>query len=571
MTGDSAREAWFDATWTKVHPLSPLVRGWVTIVAIPAAFFAYNWEMWSNLWNAWRSGELVDNVQSNPLPYLIGGGAFLALALLIFIGFTLSWWFTRYKITAEHVMVKSGILVRQHRQARIDRVQAVDLRQPLLARIARLAELRFEVAEGDGTAATLAFLRKREAERLRTEIMDRAAGRLAAPNPRQYDHPAAGTAHSASLNVGNSADSAAISHIPRRSVHEPAETAGPDEAAVPAGAQTPAAVPDRHIARVPIWRLIASMICGPGGVVVVLVVGIYLTYLLLTTALLWFSGEQEASVLMEIGLQPAVGIPILIGAVLGFWGQLTGGWNFTATMTQAGLRLKYGLTTTNTQTVPPGRVQGIQIQQGLLWRPFGWYRVIVTVAGYGLDSRTTLLPVGTAGDVMRLTAEMFPDLRVDRPEQIFMEGLQGSGDHGSFTAVPARAALFDPWVRRRRGFFTTPSALLIRDGRMTRRLTMVPHERIQSAALQQGPLARWRRVATLHIHLPAGPITVLAQNQDLQQIRQLFEQETGYAAVARRLTDRNQWMLPEELAEFEKNVAEAVEKLDDAAAPPAAP
>jgi putative membrane protein len=565
MTEAAAREAWFDETWTKVHPLSPLVRGWVTIVAIPAAFFAYNWEMWSNLWTAWRTGELVENVQSNPLPYLIGGGVFLTLALLIFVGFTLSWWFTRYKITEEHVMVKSGIFVRQHRKARIDRVQAVDLRQPLLARIARLAELRFEVAEGDGTAATLAFLRKREAERLRTEIMDRAAGRLPALGSTQDTAPPAAPSDSASLNVGNSDNSAVISDIPRHSAAQPTELPGPVESPIPAS------VPDRQIARVPIWRLIASMICGPGGVIVVLVAGIYVTYLGLTTAIVWFSGEQDASMVMEVGLQPAVGIPILIGAVLGFWGQLTGGWNFTATMTQAGLRLKYGLTTTNTQTVPPGRVQGIQIQQGLLWRPFGWYKVIVTVAGYGLDSRTTLLPVGTAGDVMRLTAEMFPDLRVERPEQIFMEGLQGSGSSRGFTEVPARAALFDPLVRRRRGFFTTASALLIRDGWMTRRLTMVPHERIQSTALQQGPLARWRNVATLHIHLPAGPITALAKNQDLERIRHLFEQETGYAAVARRLTDRNQWMLPEELAEFEKNVAEAVEKLDDAAVPSSAP
>ncbi|WP_198345982.1 PH domain-containing protein, partial [Nesterenkonia alkaliphila] len=182
----SEAEGWFDETWTKVHPLSPLVRGWVTIVAIPVAFFGYNWQMWTDLWGAWRSGELAENLQANPTPYLIGGGAFLALALLIFVGFTLSWWFTRYKVTEEHVMVKSGIFVRQHRQARIDRVQAVDLRQPLLARIAKLAELRFEVAEGDGTAATLAFLRKHEAEQLRAEIMDRAAGRPA-QHPPEHD------------------------------------------------------------------------------------------------------------------------------------------------------------------------------------------------------------------------------------------------------------------------------------------------------------------------------------------------------------------------------------------------
>ena len=43
---------------------------------------------------------------------------------------------------------------RDQRQVRLDRVQAVDLRQPLLARIAGLAELKFEAADG-GTLPAL--------------------------------------------------------------------------------------------------------------------------------------------------------------------------------------------------------------------------------------------------------------------------------------------------------------------------------------------------------------------------------------------------------------------------------
>ncbi|WP_150461893.1 PH domain-containing protein [Nesterenkonia ebinurensis] len=545
-------EGWFDETWTKVHPLSPLVRGWVTVVAIPVAFFSYNWQMFSDLWNAWQSGELVDNLQTNPTPYLIGGALFLGLAVLIFMGFTLSWWFTRYKVTEEHVMVKSGIFVRQHRQARIDRVQAVDLRQPLLARIAKLAELRFEVAEGDGTAATLAFLRKHEAEQLRAEIMDRAAGR---PPARSQENDAAVP----DLAAPDSGDSQAppgdtVCQNPQKTT-EPAAIQG--ETTHHPGGQ------DRQIVRVPVPRLIGSVLVG-GSTLVFIVLALCLFALLggIASFFVLVRDEPIGEAFGQINVPFFV--PILIGAIFAFWNQLSNGWNFTATMTQAGLRLKYGLTTTNTQTVPPGRVQAIQIRQPVLWRTFGWYSVTVTVAGYGLDSRSTLLPVGGAEDVMRLTAEMFPDLQVDNPEQVFFEGLRGRGAERGFTEVPRRARAFDPMVRRRRGFFVTPSALMIRDGRVTRTLTMVPHERIQSAALHQGPLARMIRIATLHIHIPAGPITARAKNQDLEQISWLFEQEAGYAAVARRLADRNQWMQPEELDEFEKNVAEAKQKLEEA-------
>lgn len=546
MNQPSDSEGWFDETWTKVHPLSPLVRGWVTIVAIPVAFFGYNWQMWTDLWDAWRSGELAENLQANPTPYLIGGGAFLALALLILVGFTLSWWFTRYKVTAEHVMVKSGIFVRQHRQARIDRVQAVDLRQPLLARIAKLAELRFEVAEGDGTAATLAFLRKHEAEQLRAEIMDRAAGRTPQPAPGDLRQE----------TEEKEPDSAAVPSVSaHRFEHDDAHSPGTAAAAFP-----PGPAPERQIVRVPIPRLIGSVLVG-GSTVVFLILALLLLAVVGAIAGFFalFREEPAGDAFGQINLP--LFVPVLIGAAFAFWGQLSNGWNFTATMTQAGLRLKYGLTTTNTQTVPPGRVQALQIRQPLLWRMFGWYSVTVTVAGYGLDSRSTLLPVGKVDDVMRLTAEMFPDLQVEHPEQIFLEGLRGRGAERGFTEVPRRARAFDPIVRHRRGFLTTPSALMIRDGRISRTLIMVPHERIQSAALQQGPLARLTRIATLHIHIPAGPITARAKNQDLEQIRWLFEQESGYAAVARRLADRNRWMQPEELQEFEKNVAEAAEKL----------
>lgn len=235
--------------------------------------------------------------------------------------------------------------------------------------------------------------------------------------------------------------------------------------------------------------------------------------------LLTFGGIAVGfAVFGDVTLREALGqielpvfIPILIGAFVTYYGQLSSGFRFTATMTQAGLRLKYGLLETTSQTVPPGRVQAIQIQQPLMWRPFGWHKIVVTVAGYGMTNRTTLLPVGTRDEVMRMTAEMFPDLKIDDPEQMFLEGLFGTGTQNGFTQVPARAKIFDPVVRRRRGFFTTPSVLMIRDGRLARSLTMVPHERIQSASLQQGPWARARQVATMYIHIPSGPITARVQ------------------------------------------------------------
>ncbi|TDS87688.1 PH domain-containing protein [Nesterenkonia aurantiaca] len=566
-------ERWFDASWTKVHPLSPIVRGGLAVIAIPGIFLSYNWQSWMDAWEAFRSGEIQRNVESNPTPFLLGAGGVLLVIALIFSSFVLSWWFTRYKITSDHVMVKSGIFVRQHRQARIDRVQAVDLRQPLLARLTGLAELKFEVAEGDGTAATLAFLKKTQAEELRSEIMDRASGRGEPLTAAE----GAGQAHG-DAGLGPAGPDYADPDHAYPGHAEPAQSYDPFSAQYPySSAQYPyAAGPtseshgtarqDRLIAKVPTGRLIGSVLSGWGTVfvLVILVTGMVAVGIGLAVG----SDADSVSiwaVLTGVGL-PAV-IPMGLAAVTIYYQQFSSGFGFTSTATSSGLRVRYGLLETTNQTIPPGRVQALQIQQPVLWRPFKWFRIVVTVAGYGIgEKRSVLLPVGRLDDVMVTAAEMFPDLQVENPEEVFTAGLTGTGTELGYTEVPRRARFFDPIVRRRRGFRTTPTALMFRDGRASRQLTMIPHERIQSLSLTQGPLQRRRSIADIFIHSPAGPFAAKLKNQDLDAVKDLFEYESDHAAQARRYSDRNQWMRPEELREFERKAAEALAAPDAAAA-----
>ncbi|WP_258933953.1 hypothetical protein [Nesterenkonia pannonica] len=78
------REAWFDETWTRVHPLSPVVQGWAIFIGLPVLVLGYNWQAWQGLWEAIRSGELQETVQENPTATLIGAAALVGLFLLIF-------------------------------------------------------------------------------------------------------------------------------------------------------------------------------------------------------------------------------------------------------------------------------------------------------------------------------------------------------------------------------------------------------------------------------------------------------------------------------------------------------
>ena len=125
-----------DGDWHRVHPASPFVRGWVALAAIVYFFGRDTFERALQ-----GRGTIGDNFNERTLWLLAGGGVVLLLALGSFV---LSWYFTRYQLAEGYVRVNTGFLFKQQRQARLDRVQAIDIVQPLLARI--LLKERFQWA-----------------------------------------------------------------------------------------------------------------------------------------------------------------------------------------------------------------------------------------------------------------------------------------------------------------------------------------------------------------------------------------------------------------------------------------
>ena len=120
--------------------------------------------------------------------------------------------------------------------------------------------------------------------------------------------------------------------------------------------------------------------------------------------------------------------------------------------------------------------------------------------------RPTLLPVGTLADVMAMLALVLPDPGTPQPAVVFGAGLNGLDSDGGFVTTPQRARWLAPLGWRRNGFAATDTALLLRSGRWWRQLVVVPHQRTQSIALHQGPLARRFRVADLVLHTTPGPV-----------------------------------------------------------------
>ena len=154
-----------DGEWHRLHPVTPVIKSWKVIAVL---LFLYVQQRGDDVLGGADlpgRGELLVSVGLLVVGALTGA-AFSALA----------WHMTRYRVEEEAVHLHSGVLFRQQRQARIDRLQAVDVVQPLLARLLGLAELRLEVAGGSGSDVRLSYLREADAQRLRNALLARAAG-----------------------------------------------------------------------------------------------------------------------------------------------------------------------------------------------------------------------------------------------------------------------------------------------------------------------------------------------------------------------------------------------------------
>jgi putative membrane protein len=139
----------------RLHPLTPFARGWAAMVAA-AVFFGQD---------ALRTLDPVRILLTLVAVAVVGSAYGL-----------LSWWFTRYVIERDDLRVDSGVLFRRTRHVRLNRLQAIDVVRPLVARFLGLAELRLEVAGGSDSEGRLAYLSEPDAQRLRAELLARAAG-----------------------------------------------------------------------------------------------------------------------------------------------------------------------------------------------------------------------------------------------------------------------------------------------------------------------------------------------------------------------------------------------------------
>ncbi|MCL3793188.1 PH domain-containing protein, partial [Actinomyces sp. 186855] len=503
-----------DVEWRRMHPVTPLLEGWKVITALLVFATIQNGDDLLALIEAVR--EHGFSLQHDLVRWAMVG--LLAVLLLIGAYLALAWRAKTFAIDGDGVYLRTGILFKQLRTARLPRIQAVDVVHPLLGRVLGLGQLTVEVAGGNDSRVVIGYLSSGDLTALRDQILDLAAGARTAPGSAA----AVGT----TTPSADAADSAREDSGPAVGTM----TAGRDallgqDSAAPLPAGRLAGAEETPLYTVETRTLIGSLLRS-GMTITALLTAVAAAVLVIVIPLaLTGTIIEEGKGLLESlsGMLALFFIPFAFISLA--WGRFSNGWGFRAAATPAGIRMRFGLTSDTSTTLPPGRVHAVGLQQGLLWRGKDWWRVSATVAGReavdtssggGIEENgaNVLLPVGDRDTALRALWLVTPDLGVSDPDALLDAALSGQDDDGvidpaapigsaerGFVRVPRRARVFDWLSWRRQAVALTATCVILRLGRWQRSVSVIPYERIQSVHVAQGPLARRRDLAELRLDL----------------------------------------------------------------------
>ncbi|WP_416960929.1 PH domain-containing protein [Streptomyces sp. Agncl-13] len=424
----------------RLHPVTPLRRAWAPVAVIIG-------------WAVHDPNQAQEQLtRLTTVTLLVGLAVFVPAAALY--GF-LTWWFTHFAVTDTELRIRTGLLFRRTAHIRLERIQAIDVTQPLLARVAGVAKLKLDVV-GTDKKDELAFLGEGEARSLRAELLARAAG--FAPE----------TAH----EVGEA--------------------------------------PARQLLHVPAGVLAVSLVLTGatwGSLAAALVV----------PPLLWFATHSVWTVL-------ATALPLLGAAGASSVGRFVGEYDWTVGESPDGLRIDHGLLDRTHETVPPGRVQTVRIVEPLLWRRRGWVRVELDVAG---SSNSVLVPVAPREIAESVVARVLPGVTVP--------------PLAALSRPPRRAGRCVPLWWRGYGLAVTDTVFAARHGLLRRSLALVPHAKVQSVRLSQGPWERLWRLAEVHVDTGANK-TVTARLRDAEEAAELLGGQAERSRTGRRDARPDRWM-----------------------------
>lgn len=441
----------------KLSPLSLIVDGGIIGIAVIAFLIPVIVEFIADS----ATGEGGDNPIQMLFVKFGTTGAIIIVALLATFGMKIiNVFFTKYFITDDELRIELTFISHKSERFAFSKIQSVDVTQPLLARFLGVAALQIDVGSG-GKDGKLAYIKRDEAYRLRDYLMLRAKGETI------------GISEGTAAPVGDALEDRSHTDEILYEVHPKA--------------------------------LIATTFLHPA------ILWTAAVFLIVLGIVAKFGGAAAAGASFIVLIVMAI---FSVGSAL--YQQVATLFNFKVTTNHTGgLRSSAGLTTLQSASTPIERIQGVSVEQPLLWRPFGWWMIKMEVLGRTTDKeknatakvmKTILMPVGTWSDVERILRFVWPQTNIDTIDM---------------KPIPARARWLR-WFDAQTYFWGMDEWVLVSRGHLLRRRwTLVPHARIQSVGLYQSWLQRLLRLADMKAHTTAGPVNLAVKHLDNGVAREL--------------------------------------------------
>ncbi|MEV8169285.1 PH domain-containing protein [Microbacterium paraoxydans] len=529
-----------DGEWHRMHPLTPLFKGGLALIIVGGivianmrdrviAWLVGQFAPEEAHYDDYTGGDPVDWVLANNFALIALLGV-LALVVVLVAIFWFVWRFQQFRITGDHVEVRKGIIFRSHRRAPLDRVQGVNLTRPFPARIIGLAKLEVVGAGTDANVA-LEYLATPRAEGVRAEILRLASGaraaRHAASDPQGAATPGGTAPASTRAQLVGSMNEGVNGLL--------------------AGVDLQDVVPE-SVVKIPAGRLIGSQLIS--GLLWLVFFGVIFAIAIGSTLIgILVDGDPDGGIVL-LGIGLGMGVPMVIAVVGITWAQISKSLRYSIAPTPDGVRITYGLLTTVTETLPPGRIFAVEVSQSLLWRPFGWWTIKINrMSGKSAAQQSSssgqqfnvVLPVGKRADVERVLSLVLPDVPAESIPALWDQGVVGPTDADPYRTMPRRAWWRRPFSWKRHGYTVTTDGLLLRRGVVWRKLAVFPLARLQGVSLSQGPIDRAQGVSGAQVHTVPGPITGLLSGLERADALALLNEVSVAAAEAASRDHTHRW------------------------------
>ncbi len=405
----------------------------------------------------------------------------------------LQWTRLTYTVGDSDIRVESGVLSRAARSVPYERIQDVSLEQKLLPRLFGLVEVKFETGAGGKDDLSLTYLSEAEGERLRELVRNRQEGEVTIADgaemaPVEEATPLFTMGSKRVLTFGLFEFSLAV-------------------VAVLAGL----AQQFEFLLPFDLWDFDQweQRLAGPGQ---------------------WLAGLGGLA--QAVGVIAAVLTLAVVGVATGLVRTSLREWNFRLEQTAKGLRRRRGLLTRTDLVMPVHRVQALRLETGFLRRHFGWHGLkVISLASDSGAANHDAVPFGQMEEiapVVETTGFALPsaDLeweralkryRIDKVvlaalfllpvtaiSAILADNWLWLAPFGSLAFV-----MLDQWWGWRNAWRALGDRQLYsRHGWFTSSLAIASRVKLQSVDISQGPIARLRGYASLHLGLAGGRLRV---------------------------------------------------------------